>query len=142
VSHMSRGQLGTIGSWHQAVNDGAADLAGAFCTSDVEVGGPRGSGYGRELLVDWVRHAGIRMRPVRWFCGPAGAVVEQDARWVDPATGELGAPVRLATAFGVTDGRISRVLRHPDTPAALAALGLGPADEVTGRDPERPILPE
>ena len=92
MSHMSRGQLGTIGSWHRAVNDGAADLAGAFCTSDVEVGGPRGSGYGRELLVDWVRHAGIRMRPVRWFCGPAGAVVEQDARWVDPATGELGAP--------------------------------------------------
>ena len=79
---------------------------------------------------------------MRWFCGPAGAVVEQDARWVDPATGELGAPVRLATAFGVADGRISRVLRHPDTPSALAVLGLGPADEVTGREPEQGILPE
>jgi hypothetical protein len=36
----------------------------------------------------------------------------------------------LATAFGLVDGRISRVLRYPDTPAALLALGLSPADEV------------
>lgn len=138
------GTLGIIEVWHEAVNAGAADRAGSLCTEDVEIGGPRGSGHGRELLVDWVRHAAIRLEPVRWFCGEPDVVVEQDARWVDPATGELGDPIRLATAFGVASGRISRVLRHPDPAAALAGLGLGPADEVTRRsaEPDRGILPE
>ena len=144
---MASGQpdrLGAVAEWHHAVNNGAADRAGALCTDDVEVGGPRGSGRGRSELVEWVRHAGIRLEPVRWFCGPAGAVVEQDARWRDPVTGVLGEPVRLATAFGFADGRIARVLRYPDSPTALAELGLDPAYEVTRRreEPGRRILPE
>jgi SnoaL-like domain len=143
MSDAGFGQLATIEAWHQAVNAGAVDRVGQLCTADVEIGGPRGSGRGRELLVDWVRRAGIRLEPVRWFCGPTGAVVEQDARWIDPVTGRLGAPTRLATAFGVADRRIFRVLRHPDTPAALAGLGLGPHDEVTRRpdQPDRALPP-
>jgi hypothetical protein len=125
------GQLGVVAEWHAAVNAGDAERAGELCTADVEVGGPRGSSRGREVVVDWVGHAGIRMEPVRWFCGAGGAVVEQDARWVDAATGALGDPVRLATAFAMADGRISRVLRHPDTAGALAVLDLSPADEAT-----------
>jgi hypothetical protein len=126
----STGQLDTVAAWHRAVNAGAAEQAGRLCTDEVEVDGPRGAAHGRDVLVDWVYRAGIRMEPVRWFCGAAGAVVEQDARWLDPVSGEPGEPVRLATAFGLVDGRISRVLRYPDTPAALLALGLSPADEV------------
>ena len=124
------GQLATVAAWHRAVNAGAAEQAGALCTDEVEIGGPRGAAHGRDVLVDWVLRAGIRMEPVRWFCGAAGAVVEQDARWLDPVSGEPGEPVRLATAFGLVNGRISRVLRDPDTPAALLALWLSPADEV------------
>jgi hypothetical protein len=138
------GQLGIVEAWHDAVNAGAAASAGALCTEDVEVGGPKGSAHGRGMLVDWVRHAGIRMEPVRWYCGAAGAVVEQDARWLDRETGELGAPVRVATVFGFTGDRISRVLRYPDGSAAIAALGLGPANEVTrrGNGPRSEILSE
>ena len=126
---MTLGQLGSIESWHRAVNGGAADLAGALCTSDVEVGGPRGSGHGRGMLVDWVRQSGIRLQPVRWFCGPAGAVVEQDARWIDPASGELGAPVRLATAFGVTGRARPRPGRRGDRkrPRTADLVGVGSA---------------
>jgi hypothetical protein len=98
-----------------------------------EVGGPRGAGRGRGLLVGWVGHAAVRLQPLRWFCGDDGAVVEQDARWVDEGTGDLTAPVRVATAFGVADGRISRVLRHTDLDGALAAAGLTTKDEVTAR---------
>ena len=121
-------QLETIDRWHAAVNAGDADAAGALCTDGVEVGGPRGSGFGRELVVEWVGHAGIRLDPVRWFCGSGCAVVEQDARWAAD-----DGPTRLATAFRLHDGRISAVLRHPDTADALARLGLGAADEVTTR---------
>lgn len=127
----TQGQLDTIDRWHAAVNAGDARAAGELCTADVEVGGPRGSGFGRELVVEWVGYAGISLRPTRWFCGAGGAVVEQDARWTD--VDGLTEPTRLATAFRMRDGRISGVLRHPDTADALARLGLGPADEVPGR---------
>jgi SnoaL-like domain len=144
IERLGAGRLGTIEAWHEAVNAGAAERTGALCTADVEVGGPRGSGHGRDLLIDRVRHAGIRMKPVRWFCGSGGAVVEQDARWADATTGELGAPTRVATAFGFADDRISRVLRHPDVASALAVFGLGPGDEVRQRRnaPDAGILPE
>lgn len=121
---MTDGQLGSIERWHTAVNSGDAQGAGALCAADVEVGGPRGSGFGRDLVVEWVGHAGIRLDPVRWFCGPDGAVVEQDARWSG------GDPTRLATVFRIRDGRISAVLRHPATADALARLGLADVDEV------------
>ncbi len=127
------GQLAVIEDWHAAVGAGDGARAGALFSDDVEVGGPRGSGHGRAFVVDWVGHAGIRLDPVRWYCGRDGVVVEQDARWTDQATGELGAPVRLATAFTVVDGRIARVLRYSDTGAALAVLGLERSDEVARR---------
>ena len=73
--------LAVIEAWHAAVNAGDGAAAGALCTDDVQVGGPRGTGRGRDLLV----------------------------------------------------GRSSRVLRHPELSDALAALGLTPADEVTGK---------
>ena len=125
--------LAVIEAWHDAVNAGDGAAAGALCTDDVQVAGPRGTGHGRDLLVGWVGHAGVRLEARRWFCGSGGAVVEQDARWVDGATGQPTAPVRVATAFAVDDGRISRVLRHTELADALAALGLTPADEVTKR---------
>lgn len=122
-------QLDIIERWHVAVNGGDAQAAAALCTARVEVGGPSGSGFGRDLVVEWVGHAGIQLAPVRWFCGAQGAVVEQDARWVD-GEHRLTAPTRLATAFRMEGGRISSVLRRPDADSALALLGLGPADEV------------
>ena len=125
--------LDVIEAWHTAVNAGDGVAAGALCTDDVQVGGPRGTGRGRDLLVGWVGHAGVRLEPLCWFCGGEGAVVEQDARWVDGGTREPTAPVRVATTFGVADGRICRVLRHTGLDDALAAAGLTTKDEVTAR---------
>jgi hypothetical protein len=123
--------LDVIEAWHTAVNAGDGAAAGALCTNDVQVAGPRGVGRGRELLVGWVGHAGVRLEPLRWFCGDAGAVVEQDARWADGDG--LTAPLRVATAFGMDGRRISRVLRHTDLDGALAEAGLTADDEVVGR---------
>jgi len=125
--------LAVIEAWHTAVNAGDGAAAGALCTDDVQVSGPRGTARGRDQLVGWVGHAGVRLEARRWFCGDGGAVVEQDARWIDGATGEPTAPVRVATAFAVDGKRISRVLRHTELADALDALGLTAADEVTRR---------
>jgi hypothetical protein len=123
--------LDVIEAWHTAVNAGDGAAAGALCTDDVQVAGPRGAGRGRELLVGWVGHAGVRLEPLRWFCGGSGAVVEQDARWADGDG--LTAPLRVATAFGMDGRRISRVLRHTDLDGALAQAGLTADDEVVRR---------
>jgi hypothetical protein len=79
--------------------------------------------------------AGFSARPLRWFCGAGGAVVvEQDATWSDPATGDVRGGAVVASRFSVADGVVTGYQRHDDgLPAALAAAGLGSADEVTAR---------
>ena len=102
---------------------------------DLEVVGPRGSVRGREVLAPWLAWAGFTARPLRWFCDAGGSVVvEQDATWIDPATGTERGRAVVAAQFLVTDGRIARFQRHDDgLPAALAAAGLVESDEVTAR---------
>jgi len=79
---------------------------------------------------------GSRRRPAggaALACGSGGAVVEQDACWIDGSTGEPTTPMRVATGFTVDGDRISAVLRHTDLTDALTALGLTTADEVRHR---------
>ncbi len=129
------GQLAVVEAWLDAVDRADAAAATALCAPDVEVVGPRGSVRGREVLGPWMARAGFSARPLRWFCGADGAVVvEQDATWVDPATGAARGRAVVAARFLVTDGVISRFQRHDDgLPAALAAAGLRESDEVTAR---------
>ena len=101
---------------------------------DVEVVGPRGSVRGAAVLSQWVARAGFSARPLRWFCGGDGTVVvEQDARWVDVATGSEQGRAVVASQFAVAGARVARYARHDDLAAALAAAGLGTADEVLAR---------
>ena len=129
------GQLGVVEAWLDAVDRADAAAATALCAQDLEVVGPRGSVRGREVLAPWLARAGFTARPLRWFCGAGGSVVvEQDATWIDPATGTERGRAVVAAQFLVTDGRIVRFQRHDDgLPAALAAAGLGESDEVTAR---------
>lgn len=86
------------------------------------------------VLSEWLTRAGFTAEPLRWFCGNDGrVVVEQDARWVDIATGEEQGRARVASQFLVDRYRIAKYVRHDDGPAALAAARLGDSDEVTER---------
>lgn len=129
------GQLGVVAAWLDAVDRADAAAATALCAPDLEVVGPRGSVRGREVLAPWLARAGFTARPLRWFCGAGGSVVvEQDATWIDPATGTERGRAVVAAQFLVTDGLVVRFQRHDDgLPAALAAAGLGEYDEVTAR---------
>jgi hypothetical protein len=104
-------------NWHDAVN--AADLRRVQETvSDpVVVTGPKGSGaISADDFSDWVTRSGIRLLPVNWHPVAEGiAVVEQDATWPESPD-----PVRVATMFRVSQGRISAALRFPDLEQALA----------------------
>jgi ketosteroid isomerase-like protein len=107
-------------AWHQALNAGDVERLLALSAKDVEVGGPRGSGRGAQLLREWFGRAGIRLDPVSIVTrGDSVVVVEQDARW--SADDQVH---RLASVFRVRGGTIASVIRYPDLATARAAAGL------------------
>ncbi len=74
----------------------------ALSAPDLEVGGPRGTVRGREVLGPWLTRAGLRATPLRWSCGADGTVVvEQDAVWADPSTGAERGRAVVASRFAV-----------------------------------------
>jgi ketosteroid isomerase-like protein len=121
------GALGVVEQWLAAVNDGDGARVEALSHEQVEIVGPRGRGATpRGVLSEWLARSGFSARPVRWFCGGDGVVVvEQDARWHDPATGEPQDSFRIGSLFQVTAGRVARYERFDDgLAAALTAAGL------------------
>jgi ketosteroid isomerase-like protein len=119
-----------VAEWHEALNAGDTDRLVNIVSDDVEVGGPRGSGRGVELLREWVDRAGIHLEPLRTFHRGDTVVVEQRATWRSPETGQSGDPIVVASIFTIRDGRIHAVMRHDDLETALYLAGLNVADEV------------
>ena len=63
---------------------------------------PRGSMRGRQVLAAWLGRARFSAESLRWFCGADGSVVvEQAARWIDPASGADRGQARVASCFCV-----------------------------------------
>jgi hypothetical protein len=114
-----------VHEWHRVVNERDLDAARHIVTDDVSIGGPKGQASGRDVFIDWIAHAGIRLVPVSWHpVTDTTIVVVQDATWPgrtdsDPAA----APIRLATLFRLEDGRIAAALRFDSLRQALTATG-------------------
>ena len=87
----------------------------------MEVGGPRGSTSGVEVLRDWATRSGIQLTPGQHAWRTDGDLaVEQTARWRTDS-GELTQPQTVASVFRVVDGRVSKVVRYADLAAALSS---------------------
>ena len=135
---MARGDLAVVEDWLAAVDAGDAARLTALTAAEVDLVGPRGAVRAdRSVLAGWLARAGFSAESRRWFCGGDGrVVVEQDARWVDVASGRGQGRARIASEFLVDPvGRlVVRYVRHDaGTAAALAAAGLSARDEVTVR---------
>ena len=119
-------------AWHEALNSENVDRLVALCVEEVEVGGPKGSGHGSQLLREWVGRARIRLDPQRVFHSEGVVVVQQSAQWASAETGEMFAErTEAASVFRVHEGRIAAILRYPDLAAALPAAGLDESSEVS-----------
>jgi len=130
---VTRGSLAVAADWLGAVNDQDTARVAGLSAEDIEIAGPRGSAHGREVLAGWLARAGFAADARRWFCGAGGSVVvEQDARWIDPATGAGAGRARVASRFVIRGENVAVYQRHHTLDAALAAAGLTAADEVTG----------
>ena len=123
-------RVAVIQAWHEALDRGDVEGVLALCDENIEVGGPRGSGYGREVVRDWLARSGIRLEPRRWFAGDEEIVVEQMATWPATEPDQPPTPVVIASVFQVADGLVRRMVRYDTLDAALAMTGLTPRDEV------------
>jgi hypothetical protein len=133
---MSLGSLAIVEAWLDAVNRRDVGALERLTHDKVEIVGPRGSGrMDRAVLAEWLARAGFSAEQLRWFCGANGSVVvEQDARWVDPASDAERGQARVASRFVVKDGRVGRYARHDDgLQPALSAAGLSTEHEVIER---------
>src|SRR5689334_8841725 len=113
---MSMGSLAVVKAWLDAVNRSDVEALERLTHEQVEIVGPRGSGrMERAVLAQWLGRAGFSAKDLRWFCGTAGAVVvEQDARWVGPATDAERGSARIASRFTVDGERVASYARHDD----------------------------
>lgn len=112
-----------LSEFHEAVNAADAGRLAGLATEDIEVGGPRGTGRGIDLLRGWVDRAGIHLTPVRTFRHGDTVVIAQRARW-----GADGRPYEIATLFRIRDERIAAAIRYDDLASALSAAGLSDTD--------------
>ncbi|WP_166396960.1 nuclear transport factor 2 family protein [Rubrobacter marinus] len=126
---MTAPEVRVVRDWHEALNAGDADLLVALSHPDVEVGGPRGTGRGAQLLREWVARSGVRIEPRRIFHRAGTVVVEGDASWRDAGTGQTTGEQTVGSVFAFRDGRVTRVVRHPDLASALLAAGMDESNE-------------
>lgn len=81
---MNAPELRVVEAWHKALNDGAVDRLVELSHPEIEIGGPRGTGQGAQLLREWVDRANIRLKLRRIFHHADTVVVEQWAGGVSP----------------------------------------------------------
>lgn len=127
-------EIRIVQAFHDTLNAGDAAGVLALATEDIRIGGPRGTGEGKHLLEEWVRHASITMEPQRWFHTDGTVVVDQVARWHDPQTGEETSSQRVATAFGIRDGRIASIARYGNIGEAVTSAGMDESNVITSDD--------
>jgi ketosteroid isomerase-like protein len=126
---MSAPELRIVETWHEALNGGEVDRLVELSHPGVEVGGPRGTGRGTQLLREWVDRANIRLEPRRVFHHADTVVVEQWAQWHSTDTGQPIGGQTVGSVFVVRDSRVTRVVRYPDLAAALDAAHLDESHE-------------
>ena len=114
-------EIQTVIAWHDALNDGDVERLVALSHPEVEVGGPRGSAHGAQILREWVDRANIRLEPGRTFHEANTVVVDQGAEW---QSAEPGTVQRVASVFVVNNGLVTSVVRYPDLASALRAANL------------------
>ena len=117
-------------AWHEALNAGDAERLAALAHPEVEIGGPRGSARGRQVLKDWVARANVSLEPLRSFQRGGTVVVEEAATWRDAQTGESVGTATVGTVFTLDGGLVAGIFRHDGLEYALRSAGLDASDEI------------
>lgn len=105
-----------INEWHAGVNAGDLQRSEDAVGDPVVVLGPKGAGpITPAQFADWVERSGIKLTPRSWHpVSERLMVVEQDATWPDNTK-----PMRVATVFRTSGGKVTAALRLSDLKSAL-----------------------
>jgi ketosteroid isomerase-like protein len=122
-------EIQVVTAWHEALNAGDIERLLELSHPDIEVGGPRGTGHGAQLLREWVDRANVRLEPRRIFHAEDTVVVEQEAEWSSTQTAEVNDARTVASVFVVRDALVTSVVRFPDIAEALRAANLDKSHE-------------
>ncbi len=126
----ARAELDLVRRWHAALNGDVSDTVTALVAPDVEVGGPRGTTRGAEVVREWFGRANIHLFPLRCFARGTTVVVEQRGEWLSEDRSAVASTQTVATVFTVSSGLITRIMRYPDLESALKAAALTETDAV------------
>jgi hypothetical protein len=118
-----------VKAWHESLNEADVDRLVALSHPNIELGGPRGTGRGSQLLREWTARANIRLTPGRIFHRADTVVVEQEAEWSSPETGQVTDRQALASVFVLHDGRVASLWRYDDLVEALRTANLNESHE-------------
>jgi hypothetical protein len=118
-----------VQAWQDAANSQNIDRLIALSDPNIEIVGPRGSGYGHQLLREWLGRAGLHLETLRVFARDNAVVVEQHGVWRSVETGAVAGERDIASRFRVDGERIVQFARYDSLSAALAEAGLTFADE-------------
>ena len=118
-----------VQTWQEAANAQDIDRLLALSDPHIEIVGPRGSGFGHQLLRDWMARAGLALKTLRVFAQADTVVVEQQGIWRALDTGEVTGEKTLASFFQVDDQRVVKFARYDSLSAALEAAGFDETKE-------------
>lgn len=123
----------TVQAWQNAANNQVTERLLRLSDPNIEIVGPRGSGYGHELLRAWLARAGLTLETKRVFARGDTVVLAQHGVWRSPETGVVTGEADLASSFKVSRGVVTRFSRHEKLAEALIQGRLTEADEVSPR---------
>lgn len=122
----------TVQQWQDAASKPDIECLIELSDPNIEIVGPRGSGFGHQLLRDWIARAGLQMTSLRAFVRDSQVVIEQQAVWHSVETGEKLSESVIASSFRVADARVTQFARYDNLKTAFEKSGLSAADEVKG----------
>ncbi|HEY0739172.1 MAG TPA: nuclear transport factor 2 family protein [Herpetosiphonaceae bacterium] len=125
--------IAVVQAWQEAANNQDGEQLVALSDPNIEIIGPRGSGFGAQLLREWLGRAGLTLETQRVFARDQVVVVAQHGVWRSVETGEVQGEADLASRFRVADGRVAQFARYDRLEQALEAAGLELADELVER---------
>lgn len=120
-----------VRAWQEAANNEDIDRLLGLSDPDIEVVGPRGSGYGHQLLRDWLERAGLSLETLRVFADGNTVVLAQRGTWRSVDTGEVIGERSVASRFRVEDQRVQRVERYDSLDIALDRAGISYSEEIS-----------
>lgn len=127
--------VAVVYAWQDAANRQDVEQLVALSDANIEIVGPRRSGFGQQLLRDWLARAGLTIETQRTFARENVVVVAQHGVWRSVETGEVTGEADLASRFRVEQGRVVQFARYDRLDTALTEASLSEADERPQHEP-------